>query len=370
MKTMKKIKIFLLSIVEKIKEIRLKIVEKKKIKQKKRIELQKKVTLSKEDRIKVNAFYKKYYGKKISLRWHKEYYAISGKFDYKYFPELLYIPGFERLSNSPKYYDCLQNKNMLPLIIDGLDFVKMPKKIIGCSNGIITDEKSNHITFDDAIDKLMQYDEVFIKPSVDSCSGRGCKKINPHNMSRDDIVNLIKSYKKDYIVQGVLKNSKALAAINNSSVNTFRVITYILDGKIYHTPTILRIGRSGSYLDNAHAGGIFIGVNEDGTLLNFATSEFGEKYTTHPDSSIVFDGYVIPSFDKIISAAHKLQALFPRVGCINWDLTLDENENVILIEANMRGGGIWLPQMAHGKGSFGDNTERILEIVRNNKKLY
>ena len=36
----------------------------------------------------------------------------------------------------------------------------------------------------------------------------------------------------------------------------------------------------------------------------------------------------------------------------------------------MRCGSVWLPQMAHGKSAFGDNTERVLEIVRNNKELY
>lgn len=79
-------------------------------------------------------------------------------------------------------------------------------------------------------------------------------------------------------VQELVENSKDIKALNPSSLNNFRVITYILDGKIYHMPIILRIGRNGKRLDNAHQGGIFIGVNDDGYLLKEAHSEFNDRF--------------------------------------------------------------------------------------------
>jgi hypothetical protein len=181
---------------------------------------------------------------------------------------------------------------------------------------------------------------------------------------------LLKIYKKDFLIQEIVKNSKDLYNMNPTSLNTFRVITYILKGKIYYMPIILRIGRNGKFLDNAHQGGIFIGVKDDGSLLRTAVSEFNEKYNSHTDTNIVFENYKISSFQKVIEAAIKLQSLIPHIGCINWDLTLDENEDVVLIEGYMIGGSFWLIQMAHGVSGFGENTAEVLRLVKENKKLY
>ena len=221
---------------------------------------------------------------------------------------------------------------------------------------------------------LKNIDIFFIKPTINSCSGKGCRICEVDNdkdkLTGELFEHIFDSYGKDFIVQKITKNCKELAQLNPTSLNSFRVITYILDGKIYHMPISLKIGRSSGFLDNAHAGGIFIGINDDGYLLESAHTEFGENYKCHPDTNVCFKGYFIPGVPKIIDAAYRLQALFPHIGCINWDLTLDENGEVVLIEGNMRGGSIWHPQMANGKGAFGDNTERILEIVKKNKELY
>ena len=286
----------------------------------------------------------------------------------------LYIPVFERLMNSPNYYNCLQDKNITELLVKGFDFVKPLDVYVRCSNGIVTDKNYNVISIEEAADILNTKDKIFIKPTVGTCSGIGCRICIPNNgfdkKTNEKIVDILKSYGKDFVVQNVLKNNESLNRLNPSSLNSFRIITYILDGKIYHMPISLKIGRADSYLDNAHAGGIFIGVDDNGNLLDFAHSELGGNYDKHPDNGIVFKGYKIDEVPKVLEVAHKLQALIPHVGCINWDLTVDENNNVVLIEANMRGGSIWHPQMANGKAAFGENTGRVLEIVRENKELY
>lgn len=348
--------------------------EVKKINQKNRKKIYSKVVLSRNQITQTQMFFKKHYGKKISLKWHKEYYAISGKFDYRFFPEYLYIPAYERLSNSPKYFECFQDKNVTSLFLKSVDFVKDVEVYIRCMNGVLYDSNFDIIKLDDAVKLLSDKKNFFIKLSVDSNSGRGCRICHILDGvdvdTGDKIIDILHSFGKNYIVQKIVVNSFKLKQLNPTSLNTFRVITYLLDGKIYHTPTILRIGRMGNFLDNAHAGGIFIGVDDSGNLLDTAFTEFGDRYDKHPDTQILFKGYCVEEFPRILEVAHKLQSLFPQVRIIHWDLTIDENNDIVLIEANMRGGGIWLPQMAHGKSPFGDNTARILEIIRKNKNLY
>lgn len=365
----KKIYKIIKNVENRIKESRALRYENKKIKEKRRIEIQNTVVLTSKQKRQIDSFYKKYYGKKIKYNWHKEYYAISGIFDYKYFPELLYIPKFERLLNSPDYYNCLQDKNILEIIGKAYgNGLVVPKVYVRCANGILLDGEYNVILEDEAIDILKNIDAFFIKPSVGSSSGRGCRIIKKEEflVIKD---KLFKEYGKDFIIQEVLKNSEEIAKLNESSINTFRVITYILDGKIYHMPLLLRIGRNGKFLDNAHQGGMFIGVSDEGYLDKCAHTEFNEKFLEHPDSKIVFEHYHISGVDKIIQIAHKLQGMIPHVGCINWDLTINDKNEVVLIEANMRGGSIWLVQMT-GKSGFGDNTARVLEVINNNKELF
>lgn len=114
---------------------------------------------------------------------------------------------------------------------------------------------------------------------------------------------------------------------------------------------------------------MFIAVEDDGTLHRTAFTEFREEFTEHPDTHTIYYGYRIPLTPLLIQAAVKLHSAIPQVGVINWNLILDEEGMPVLIEANTFGGGIWLFQMAHGKGIFGKRTDEILQWTREQKSL-
>lgn len=128
-------------------------------------------------------------------------------------------------------------------------------------------------------------------------------------------------------------------------------------------PLALRIGQGGGYLDNAHAGGMFIGVSDTGQLNSVAFTEFGDRYEKHPDTQIEFKNYVIDFVPEIIKTTEKLHLSTPQLGIISWDITVDECKMIVLIGANTRGQSIWFPQMANGKGAFGENTKEILQFI-------
>lgn len=347
----------------------------KKINMQKRKKIREGVKLSIEQKKEVDNYYLKFYGKKIPYMWHEHFFAITGKFDKKYFPELLYIPEYEWAFNSKLYSTCIEDKNITPLIANGIEKLVSPKVLISCASGVYRDDKYKIISSKKVNEIVRDCGKVFIKPSIETGSGTGCNIVNFKNgidtISHNTMESVLNTYGGNFIIQECIKTHPFIKNLHPESVNTFRVITYRMpNGKIYHTPTVIRIGVGKSHLDNAHAGGIFVGITDEGYLLEKAVTEFNESYVKHPDTNIVFKNYYIPQIKLVHEKAIEFHGRIPQIAILNLDLTIDENENIVLIEANTRGGGIWLPQMAWGKGCFEENTDEILSLLKEKRKQY
>ena len=329
--------------------------------------------LSKEQKEEIDELYITNYGEKIDYVWHQNFAAHAGRFDYRFFPELLYIPEFEAYQNqNMSAISMFGDKNFLPLVAKGVG-IKMPRTIVDCTNGILRDGDSHIITPVMAKDLIKKLERpFFLKPSVDSSSGRGCIKVNDVNACEfSDNVLVVDGvrYSDNFVIQEVIECHESINKIYDGSVNTFRVISYIWKGKVELMPIIIRIGQGGSYVDNAHAGGIFCAVNNDGTMGDHAITEFNDQYISHPQSGIVFKNHKIRHMDCILESARTLHSAIPQLGCYNWDFTIDKGGDVILIEANCKKGSCWLPQMAHGVGAFGARTVEVLRWLRFMKQL-
>lgn len=346
--------------------------EYKKVNDPRRVKFINTVILTEEQKNKIDSFYKKNYGKIIPHNWHRLYQSYTGNFDEKYFPEFLYIPYFEKIMNPKEFVKVFEDKSMTGLLTTDTDII-YPKIYISAVKKIIRDENTNIISLEKAVENIisLKKKKLFIKPCVDSCSGEGCKVLNEVNLSSyQNLKEILIEYNGNFLIQDCIENHESLKKLHPESINTFRVMTYIWEGKINCCPIILRIGQGKSNVDNAHAGGMFIGIKNDGQFCDTAFTEFQTRYTKHPDSGIVFSEYKIPYMQKIIDSAIKLHSKVPQLGIISWDLTLEKNGKVVLIESNLAGGSIWLAQIAHGHGIFGENTASILQYLSKNKIAY
>lgn len=335
-----------------------------------RVEIYSSVELSNEQKAAIDKLYLDNYGKKIPYTWHRHFTAYTGKFDVNYFPEMLYIPEFERFQNvNYEYCSVLADKNMLPLIAASVnDGVKVAKIFLSCSNGMYRDQKFSAVDKDRAIEILSDIGKVFAKPSANTSSGRNCMILEMQNgidqISGKTVEEILISFGNDFTIQQLIRCHKSITDIYSKSVNTFRIITYRWKDKIEHMPIIMRIGQGGAYVDNAHAGGMFIAVDDDGTLHEKAFTEFRKEFNRHPDTGLVFKGHKIANIPEVIGTALKMHEAVPQIGCVNWDFTVDEDGNPLLVEANTKRGSIWLMEMAHGRGVFGDKTKEVLQWLR------
>lgn len=335
--------------------------------------LYKHIKWTKEQKREFDNYWKKHYGKKISPRWHKLYEASNGVFRVDYFPEVLYSTILEPKINNLAYCNVLSDKNMLDVLFNKkYEGIRTPKTFIYNSHNQFFDGDRKVISKEKAKEIIYNVGYAVIKPTVDSSSGRNVIIANfkngidtKKNLSIDEIFDI---YGSNFIVQEKIEPHVSLSTIYPNSINTFRVISYIVDDRIEIAPISLRIGGGGSEVDNIHAGGMSIAINKDGTMnakayrLGYGSSF--ENYERHPDTGIEFKKYKFDYIDQLVDAATKLHAELVNVGMISWDFTMDGNKNIVVIEVNLKGQSAWFPQMLSGEPLFGENTKNILASIK------
>lgn len=332
-----------------------------------------KVKLTDKQKKQIDDFYIKNYGCKIPYIYHQYCTAFTGHFDLHYFPDLVHYPKFEKyMQHNRAYIKVLSDKNLLPVLTLKAG-VKTPQILLSRVSGVFRDKEGHSVSRQEFEKMLSDIGEVFVKPSTGSYGGANCAVIDMakgiDKNSGKTTAQIIKKLGYNFIVQERLHCHESIAKIYPNSVNTLRIITYQWRGKIYHCPVAMRLGSGGSTVDNISSGGMFLAVDDDGTLHDTAFNERNIHYTKHPDTKLVFKGYVIPYVDKMIQAAIRMHEVCAQMGICYWDFTLDTTGEPVLLEINLNNGGIRPAQMSHGKGLFGENTAEILRWTAKMKKL-
>lgn len=322
--------------------------------------------LTKEQRQAVQSFWREKFGNTISLKWHEYYLCANGKFSTHYIPTYLYHSHIYPALNDGRIAVVYSDKNMIHKLLG--DAVKLPKTYMQNINGVYYVE-GKVVSKHEALSACLNVEDAIIKHSIDTCQGKSVLRFKCANgcVSGKDcpqtIEELLEQYGKDYIVQGAVRQSPKMAELNPTSLNTVRIMTYWSqsDG-IVPVFAVVRMGRLGSVVDNASAGGLYCGVNlMDGSLQECAYTlvPFSSHKTT--DNGIVLKDFVIPNFDKLKAKAVELHSHLPYTKIVGWDLCIDDENEIELVEINAAMPGVF--QVATGP-AFGDYTEEILEYCR------
>ena len=155
--------------------------------------------------------------------------------------------------------------------------------------------------------------------------------------------------------------------MNESSVNTLRILTMMIDNKSVPMSVVVRIGSSGSKVDNFSSGGIACGVNEDGTLTRYGYDSKGDKFAQHPNGFAFCDG-IVPNLDKALKMVEMLHYRVPVFGVANWDVCIDQEGDPVLIEYNIGSGQVDLHQYNNGP-VYGKYKDKIVSEVISDYKI-
>ena len=304
----------------------------------------------------------------VSTKWAQYYTAKNGQFDPRYIPNDLYYTKIDQHFNSRKLGYGFNDKNYYSKIFAG---IKQPEIVIRKINSLIFDENYNQLSVEEAKTRILECGEVICKPSQESGSGRGIMFFNKDSIKDIDKFLCDKSY-DDYVVQKMIEQNAELDKVHKGSVNCIRITSVLFPDGVHILSAVLRMGFGNSKVDNATAkdnaffDGMSCGIDENGCLKKYAhgytTGKICEK---HPDG-LVFEGFKIPSFDKAIELVKKAHPLIAHFRLVSWDIAIDKDGEAVLIEANMRKGGVNFHQFNNGPifaGGGTDLTSKVLDEV-------
>ncbi len=141
------------------------------------------------------------------------------------------------------------------------------------------------------------------------------------------------------VFQRFVTQHKDLAAVSPGPIATLRILTWLDEsGQVSTRGSTLRMGRRGQ--PHVGSGERFVsGVDfTTGCLSSPGYDANWQKFEIHPDTGIVFDGHPLPSFPEAVELARRLHAAFPYVRLIGWDLAVEEDGSVVILEWNFNPG--------------------------------
>ena len=301
------------------------------------------------------------YGNKVSNKWHRLYQSYTGVFNKDYFPEILFSSRLEPKLCPRSICKVLQDKSLVEIMYATVPGLKFPKTVIVNSSGLYYDATRSVIdetTAAIAVENWCSGKDFIIKPTTDTKEGDNVRKFKAATVNKEKALELFRLYKKNFIIQECVRNYPTIENIYDKSLNTFRIMTYILKDQLYHTPIILRIGMQKEIDDE-----LYVGISDEGILSRVACTYEGERYLSHPVSGIIFEGYHISGIPLLLECAYGCHKKTPHTKFISWDFALDEEGMPVLIEANLLGHSAWFPQVVCGVSTFGENTKQMLELI-------
>lgn len=271
-------------------------------------------------------------------------------------PEEYFLFGFNKKNpkERKKYITDIQ-KDMLCIKYSNVDdFYQYLKDKYGTyklfgeffqRNMIEIKEKESYPLFCDFISK---HDDFVLKKNYIG-RGEGISHIYKKDICDlkqwfDDIINRYDSC----VIEEVINQSEELSKWHPHSVNTVRISGINTKSGVVIFAPIIRVGRGGSFVDNASQGGLFANIDKKtGIIYTDGFDELGHMFTEHPDTHIKFKGTLLPEWNSLVEIVTKLNEILPSNPYISWDMA-HTNTGWVVVEGNW--GQLLMTQIAENKG--------------------
>ncbi|SMG59908.1 sugar-transfer associated ATP-grasp domain-containing protein [Paraburkholderia susongensis] len=293
------------------------------------------------------------FGDAIYAPWLRVYTAFSGAFKEGWIPDNYYacvvVPhmkgGYGKISNL---------KPMSRLIFDG----DVLPDIAYFANGLFFTDKSVVVPERELEDIVFEHTGRVVFKLDGSMQGNGIHIFDRTNFNPEVIRSLGNGVIQRFIIQ-----HRLFDAFASKPVATLRFTTVVDDaGRISVRACFLRLGRA----DDTHV----LVDREICVPVRLATGELcAEGYMrdwgateAHPDSGVRFAGVKLPAFAQCVATVLNLHRKIPFVRCVGWDVTVDVDGHVQVMEWNGEHNDVKFSEATQGPCFLDLNWERLQAV--------
>jgi hypothetical protein len=277
-------------------------------------------------------------GHKRYARWLYVYTAVSGRFKEGWVPENYYrwvvVP---KLQGGYGGIARLRGLNAVMFHSDAFP------DLLAYANGMFFDTAHRFVSRDAVRDKLFKDHERVVFKLDHSLQGSGIHFFTCDSFSVEKIQQL-----GNGLFQSVVQPHRLFAKFANHSVATLRITTVYKDNaEVSVRGCHLRLGSG----EETHVQGssIKVPINlESGAFSDVGYTAEWLETKIHPTSHETFAGNVIPAFKTCVRTVTELHKKTPFARCVGWDVTVDREENVRLLEWNAACIGIKFAEATQG----------------------
>ncbi|WP_152206751.1 sugar-transfer associated ATP-grasp domain-containing protein [Marinobacter changyiensis] len=278
-------------------------------------------------------------GDKKYAPWLYVYSTMAGQFKRGWIPDNFY--GSQVVPKINGHYGaCASLKPLNSIFFQAKEFPDLGSFV----NGLFLDRSYRVHSPKDFKDLLFSDCNLVIFKSDRSFKGHGIHLFDKISFNAVDVEYLGNGVFQRYVDQHPLFNE-----YTPKSVATIRITTAVDDeGKASAKGSYLRLGSEhDTHVQSATAIAIPIDL-VTGVLSNVGYTGSWTTTRSHPASDKSFANVKIPDFKKCIDVVTSLHLKVPFVRCIGWDVTLDKEGEVVVLEWNGGHNGIKLTEATQG----------------------
>lgn len=172
---------------------------------------------------------------------------------------------------------------------------------------------------------------------ADSLGGDGIEVYQSDGVGDPEAFRAARLAGRQVLLEEFLTQHPEMTALNPTSVNTLRVVTFLGDdGTVHRLVRVLRIGNGGD-VDNFKAGGMYTVLDETGRAQHPAIDGDDRVFAAHPLSGTPIVGFRVPNWAAVEELVDAIARKVPEIRYVGWDLAVTPT-GAAVIEGNYNTG--------------------------------
>ena len=233
----------------------------------------------------------------------------------------------------PKSNHIAQLVNQKPFrhyFADKSEFVKLFAKYVG------RDTLDVRTATDAALKAFVERHGSVMVKVLDKDGGQGIERREAADITDYAAFRASLLENRQFLIEQVIPQHPEMAALNPSSVNSLRIVSYFDGSEVHILARVLKMG-NGDVIDNFAHGGMYSMLDEDGVALHAAFDVAGDAYEIHPISGIRIPGFQVPLYPQVLDLVDEIARIVPQIPYVGWDIAISPDRPVV-IEGNYNPG--------------------------------